>query len=101
MFKTTDAGETWTPLSGGLPDGRLGRIGVATAGNGQKVFAIVAGGGGGGGGGGRGGAASGLYRSDDGGAHWSKSTGGPSHSGQTLFRAESLLDPNNSDVVCT
>jgi photosystem II stability/assembly factor-like uncharacterized protein len=98
VFKTTDAGETWTQLTEGLPSGRLGRIGVATAGNGQKVFAIVAGGGGGGGGGGRGGAASGLYRSDDGGAHWSKSTEDPRIQGSGYF-SRVFVDPNNSDVV--
>jgi len=28
IWKTTDGGETWTMLGGGLPDGMLGRIGV-------------------------------------------------------------------------
>ncbi len=85
-------------LTGGLPSGRLGRIGVATVGDGQKVFAIVAGGGGAGGGGGRGGAASGLYRSNDGGAHWTKSTEDPRIQGSGYF-SRVFVDPNNSDVV--
>ncbi len=98
VYKTGDAGETWTQLTEGLPSGRLGRIGVAVAGNGQKVFAIVAGGGGGGGGGGRGGPAGGLYRSDDGGAHWSKSTQDPRIQGSGYF-SRVFVDPKNSDVV--
>lgn len=28
LYKTTDGGNTWTKLSGGLPTGRIGRIGV-------------------------------------------------------------------------
>jgi photosystem II stability/assembly factor-like uncharacterized protein len=28
IYKTTDAGETWTKLGGGLPGGRVGRIGL-------------------------------------------------------------------------
>src|SRR5579864_5296185 len=43
IYKTTDAGETWTQLTDGLPTGRLGRIGVAASPDGQRVFAIVAG----------------------------------------------------------
>ena len=93
VYKTTDAGETWTQLTADLPGGRLGRIGVATSPDGQKVFAIV------GGGGGAGGAnAGGLYRSDDGGAHWSKSTQDSRIQGSGYF-SRVFLDPKNSDVV--
>jgi len=96
IYKTADGGENWTQLTEGLPAGRLGRIGVAVAAGGQKVFAIVAGGGFGGGGGG--GAAGGLYRSDDGGAHWSKITQDPRIQGSGYF-SRVFLDPKNSDVV--
>ncbi len=92
IYKTTDGGESWTQLTEGLPTGRLGRIGVAVSPDGKKVFAIVAGGGG------RGGSASGLYRSDDGGAHWAKSTQDPRIQGSGYF-SRVFLDPNNSDVV--
>jgi photosystem II stability/assembly factor-like uncharacterized protein len=97
VYKTSDAGETWTQLTEGLPTGRLGRIGVAVAADGKKVFAIVGGGGGFGGGGG-GGATGGLYRSDDGGAHWSKSTQDLRIQGSGYF-SRVFLDPKNSDVV--
>src|SRR5579871_3944472 len=98
IYKTIDSGETWTQLTEGLPGGRLGRIGVAVAGDGQKVFAIVAGGGGFGGGGGGGAAAGGLYRSDDGGEHWSKSTQDSRIQGSGYF-SRVFLDPHNSDIV--
>ena len=97
VYKTTDAGDTWTHLTDGLPTGRLGRIGVATSADGAKVFAIVAGAGGfGGGGGGR--AAGGLYRSDDAGAHWTKITQDPRIQGSGYF-SRVFLDPKNSDIV--
>ncbi|HXS95873.1 MAG TPA: hypothetical protein VN736_14810 [Candidatus Limnocylindrales bacterium] len=99
IYKTTDAGSTWTQLTEGLPTGRLGRIGVATAGNGQLVFAIVAAGGGGGGGGGRGAdSAGGLYRSDDGGAHWAKSTHDSRIQGSGYF-SRVFIDPQHHDTV--
>jgi photosystem II stability/assembly factor-like uncharacterized protein len=96
IYKTTDGGDTWTQLAGGLPSGRLGRIGVAVDAGGQKVFAIVAGGGGAGGGGGA--AGGGLYRSDDGGAHWSRCTQDPRINGSGYF-SRVFLDPKNADVV--
>ncbi|HUK18952.1 MAG TPA: hypothetical protein VLW65_21175 [Bryobacteraceae bacterium] len=97
VYKTTDGGESWSQLGGGLPTGRLGRIGVVVSADGNKVFAIVAGGGGFGGGGG-GGNAGGLYRSDDGGAHWAKSTQDPRIQGSGYF-SRVFLDPRNADIV--
>jgi photosystem II stability/assembly factor-like uncharacterized protein len=98
VFKTSDGGETWTQLAGGLPTGRLGRIGVAVSADGRKVFAIVAGGGFGGGGGGAAGGVGGLYRSDDGGATWTKSTQDTRITGSGYF-SRVFLDPQNSDIV--
>ncbi len=100
IYKTTDGGETWTQLTEGLPSGRLGRIGVATNKDGSKVFAIVAGGGGFGGGGGPAPTpgAGGLYRSDDAGAHWAKSTTDTRVTGSGYF-SRVFLDPNNDNIV--
>jgi photosystem II stability/assembly factor-like uncharacterized protein len=94
VYKTTDGGDTWSQLTEGLPGGRLGRIGVATAGRGDEVFAIVAGGGFGGGGGGGGG----LYRSDDAGAHWTRSTQDPRIQGNGYF-SRVFIDPNHTQIV--
>ena len=98
VYKTIDGGDSWTQLTEGLPGGRLGRIGVATFGRGDRVFAIVAGGGGGGGGAAAGGGAGGLYRSDDAGAHWSRSTQDTRVAGSGYF-SRVFIDPKNSDIV--
>jgi photosystem II stability/assembly factor-like uncharacterized protein len=70
IWKSEDGGEHWRRLAGGLPEGRVGRIGLAVArgGGGRVVYAcvqVIAGA--------DTGASrprSGLYRSDDGGARW-------------------------------
>jgi photosystem II stability/assembly factor-like uncharacterized protein len=42
VFKTVDAGRTWTKLGGGLPTGVLGRIGLAVAAKDPKiVYAMI------------------------------------------------------------
>ncbi len=89
IYKTTDGGDTWTPVGGsGLPTARVGRIGVAVAPGGQKVFAIVAAEHGG----------SGLYVTEDGGATWKKSTSDGRIQGSGYF-SRVFIDPKNSDVV--
>lgn len=89
IYKTTDEGETWTPIVGhGLPTEKLGRIGVAVAPGGQRVFAIVSAQGG----------AAGLYRSDDGGNNWTKITSDPRVVGNGYF-SKVYLDPHNPDIV--
>jgi photosystem II stability/assembly factor-like uncharacterized protein len=42
LWRSRDAGATWTQLAGGLPDGVLGRIGIDVfAGDGKTVYATV------------------------------------------------------------
>src|SRR4051812_1602267 len=67
VFKSTDGGTTWRPIVNGLPtfaeDG-LGRIGIAVAPSmPQRLFATV-----------EARRRNGLYRSDDGGEHWTRMT---------------------------
>src|SRR6185437_2055897 len=57
IYKSTDQGATWNPLTEGLPTTDLGRIGLAASG--ARVFAVTS---------------AGLYRSDDAGATWSRSS---------------------------
>jgi photosystem II stability/assembly factor-like uncharacterized protein len=87
FYKTTDEGDTWTPVSGGLPVDRVGRSGVAVASGGQRVFAIVTAQPGGG-----------LYRSDDGGSSWRKATTDPRIVGNGYF-SKVYVDPKSPDIV--
>ena len=41
IWKSTDGGDTWTRLEGGLPDGHLGRIGIALAESNPRVRAAL------------------------------------------------------------
>ncbi len=88
IYKTTDEGETWTKMPGqGLPEGPLSRIGVATAMEGKRVYAIVAARGGGG-----------FFRSDDGGATWTKSTADARVNGSGYF-SRVFVDPGTPDTM--
>lgn len=112
LWKSTDGGDTWTRLAGnGLPAGALGRIAVDIfRQNSQVVYATIEGPGGfgGGGGGGGGGAAgaqgaqgaaatiTGVYRSDDGGQNWRKTS---SANPRPMYFSQVKIDPTNSDRV--
>ncbi|MCR4373705.1 MAG: hypothetical protein NUW22_02535, partial [Acidobacteria bacterium] len=119
VFKSTDGGETWTRLQGGLPTGDMGRIALDVyRRSANLVYALVEGegpvaapGGRGAGGaapagaagaqGGRGGAPAGprptgLYRSDDGGASWRQvNTVNP----RPMYFSQVRIDPDNPETV--
>ncbi|MFP4081519.1 MAG: VPS10 domain-containing protein [Candidatus Aminicenantes bacterium] len=59
LFKTKDGGETWKKLTNGLPDGLVGKIGIAVSpANSNRLWALVEAEDGG------------LFRSDDAGESW-------------------------------
>ncbi len=59
IYRSVDGGDTWKKLEGdGLPEGPLGKIGVAVAANSERVYALIEA------------KQGGLYRSDDGGDKW-------------------------------
>ncbi len=64
IFKTTNAGKTWTKLTKGLPTGDMGRAGLAIDGrkNPATVFALID----------AKRPESGFFRSDDGGNSWTR-----------------------------
>ncbi|HKT87635.1 MAG TPA: hypothetical protein VJQ59_04330, partial [Candidatus Sulfotelmatobacter sp.] len=59
LYRSADGGDTWKKLTGnGLPEGTIGRIGVATTPNPNRVYALIEA------------EKGGLFRSDDGGEKW-------------------------------
>ncbi|HLV85920.1 MAG TPA: hypothetical protein VKV39_03015 [Candidatus Sulfotelmatobacter sp.] len=88
LFRSQDSGETWSRLTGsGLPDGDWGRVGLAVAADGMRVYAII-----------DNGKKSGLYRSDDGGDHWTLQNSDPRLAGRGWYFGSITIDPKNADV---
>jgi photosystem II stability/assembly factor-like uncharacterized protein len=62
VYKSTDSGESWTKLEGGLPSGVVGKVGVTVSGaDPERVWAII-----------EAEPDGGVYRSDDAGETWSR-----------------------------
>jgi photosystem II stability/assembly factor-like uncharacterized protein len=87
LYRSADGGRSWTAITGrGLPDGPLGRIGIATA-AGSRVYALVET---------RGGTR--LYRSEDAGATWHLTARDPRFS-RTWYFGQVFVDPSNAGIV--
>jgi photosystem II stability/assembly factor-like uncharacterized protein len=87
IYKTTDSGETWTKLADGLPK-QMGKIGLAVSPpDPQRVWAIVEADEGG------------LYRSDDGGKTWHRTTDDRLTRARAWYYTAVTADPQNEDVV--
>ena len=83
IYKSTDQGSTWKPVAeDGLPATPRGRVGLAVAPGtkGQRIFAIME---------------PGLFRSDDGGAHWRQITKDPRITGN-IYICHVYVDPEKS-----
>jgi photosystem II stability/assembly factor-like uncharacterized protein len=87
IFKTTDAGHTWTQLKEGLPTGDLGRIGLSVCkSKPMTVYATIH----------AKPPAAGLYRSEDGGATWKQMN---DQDGTAWYYSQVRCDPTNPDHV--
>ena len=92
LFKSTDGGDTWTRLAGGLPAfaqglGRIG-IGVAPSDSNRVYLAVQANQ-----------ASGGIYRTDDAGATWRRVNHENRVSGRGNDFSGIRVDPKNHDVV--
>lgn len=88
IYKSTDGGDNWTKLEKGLPSGDMGRIGLAISpADPDVIYAIIE----------ALGDENGFYRSDNGGASWSKQSGYVSGSPQ--YYNEIIADPHNVNRV--
>ncbi|HEU0278012.1 MAG TPA: hypothetical protein VFQ95_09350 [Rhodanobacteraceae bacterium] len=99
IYHSADGGKTWQklPMHGLPPD--MGRVGlaVADAASGPRLYAIVSTGTPGGANSSASG--TGLYRSDDGGAHWTLINAAPRLSGRGWYFGRIAVDPKNPDVL--
>jgi photosystem II stability/assembly factor-like uncharacterized protein/lysophospholipase L1-like esterase len=91
LYKSTDGGSTWQPLTKGLPTANegLGRIGIDIAPSDPKrMYALV-----------DARQEGGLYRSDDAGASWKHINSDRRVWGRGSDFAEIKVDPKNKDIV--
>jgi photosystem II stability/assembly factor-like uncharacterized protein len=89
LYRSEDNGVTWKRLEGnGLPDGILGRIGIAVSGaDPNRVYAIIEA------------KEGGLYRSDDAGQHWSRVNDDGRFRQRAWYFSKVYADPKSADTV--
>src|SRR5215469_4493814 len=88
LYRSTDGGTSWKQLTGhGLPDGITGRIGVAVAYSGNRVWALVEADKGG------------LFRSDDGGENWTLANSDRQYRQRAFYYTHVFADPGSADGV--
>jgi len=89
IYKSTDAGDHWTKLGGGLPNQLFGRSNVAiSAASPNRIYALI-----------EAKPGSGLYRSEDAGATWALINGSGNIITRPFYYSTLGVDPTNSEVV--
>jgi photosystem II stability/assembly factor-like uncharacterized protein len=88
LYRSDDGGDTWHKVTGhGLPEGTLGRIGIAPTPNPNRIYALIEA------------EKGGLFRSDDGGESWSLQTDDRKFRQRAWYYTHVFSDPQNPDVV--
>jgi photosystem II stability/assembly factor-like uncharacterized protein len=91
LFKTTDGGDTWTELTRakGMPEGVIGRIGIAVSGaDATRLYAMV-----------EHEPKGGLYRSSDGGESWEQVNDQRTLRQRAFYYTHVYADPKARDTV--
>ncbi|MEZ4699684.1 MAG: glycosyl hydrolase [Rhodothermales bacterium] len=107
LYKSTDGGSTWKPMTNGLPASDIGRTGIAVApSEPSRLYAVVDcllpdPGADASSGGGRRQAPKqgGVYRSDDAGASWRRLSNDPALWGRGWYFEKIAVDPQDADIV--
>jgi photosystem II stability/assembly factor-like uncharacterized protein len=89
FYKSTDGGDHWTELTrnSGLPQGVIGKIGVAVSADSNRVYAMVEAEDGG------------LFRSEDAGAHWARVNEDRRIRQRAFYYSRITADPKDKDVI--
>ena len=88
LYRSDDGGDTWKPVTGGLPSEKLGRIGIAFApSDPRRVYAVVDA------------KEGGLYASLDGGATWKRANADKRIWERGWYFGGVSVDPKDPDVV--
>ena len=90
IYKTTDGGDNWTKLANGLPQGLVGKIGVAVSpANSDRVWAIIE----------ADADQGGIYRSDDAGETWRRVNDNPRYIERAFYYIHIYADPKDDSTV--
>lgn len=88
LYRSTDGGTTWQKMSGnGLPEGILGKIGVAPTADPKRVYALIEA------------EKGGLYRTDDGGASWQLINSDNEYRQRAWYYTNVFADPKDPNKV--
>jgi photosystem II stability/assembly factor-like uncharacterized protein len=89
VYKTTDGGDTWEKLAGGLPTGMVGKVGVAVSpANPDRVWALV-----------EAEPEGGVYRSDDAGKTWRRVNSENMLRQRAWYYTHIYADPQDANTV--